>query len=214
MTTTVDRWIHLPAAGGADDRFRADQPGGSGLLQLAASNATLGCRENGLRTVWEDYGSANVYKNLRTAGDVSSLDLHAEDSAGAYVRVAGRHRVRLHGETGRAPTLHLACRGFAPATYTLGVVLAAMPDDGSVGLRSGMYASATTTSTSVVDLSVSLAIDAAQWGRETLSLRGASALEELGLHTGLHLFVAAWCTSNSGAAKGALYGLTLTVQDP
>lgn len=214
MTTTVDRWIHLPAAGGADDRFRADQPGGSGLLQVAASNATLACREGGLRTIWEHYGTANVYKDLRTAGDVSTLDLHAEDSAGAFVRVAGRHRIRLHGETGRATRLHLACRGLAPSTYTLGVLVAVQPDDGAVGLRAGLYATATTTSTSLVDLSATLTIAPESYGREVLPLRGASAVEELGLHTGVHILVAAWCTSGSSMAKGALYGLTLSVREP
>jgi hypothetical protein len=218
MTTTVEQWIHLPASGGAADVFRADQPGGAGIFQVAANNATLACRENGLRTIWEEPGSANVYKNLRVAGDVSSLDLDADDStiggAGSYVRLAGRHRIRPYGETGRPTRLHLACRGLAPSPYTLGVLLAVMPDDGAVGFRPGLYASTTTTSTSLVDLAVTLTIDPAAYGREVLPLRGASAVEELGLHTGVNIVVAAWCTSGSNVAKGAIYGLTLTVREP
>lgn len=214
MTTTAGRWVHLPTSGGAADRFGADQPGGSGLLQVAASNATLACREGGLRTLWEHFGSANVYKNLRTAGDVSTIDLDAEDTAGAYVRLVGRHRVRLHGETGRATRLHLACRALAPSTYTLGVVLAAMPDDGAVGLRAGLYATATTTSTSLVDLSATLTVEAEHYGRELLPCRGAGGVEELGLHTGVTIVVAAWCTSGASLAKGALYGVTVSVREP
>jgi hypothetical protein len=80
MTTTINRWVHLAAAGGAADVLRADQPGGAGAFQIAASNATLAARENGLRTLWEDAGSANVYAALRVAGDPGSLDLDAEDS--------------------------------------------------------------------------------------------------------------------------------------
>lgn len=218
MSTVADRWIHLPAAGGAADVWRADQPGGAGIFQVAASNATLACRENGLRTIWEDAGSADIYKALRVSGDPSSIDLDADTAtaggAGSYIRLAGRHRLRLHGETGRAPRLHLTARGFAPSGHTLGLILAGMPDDGSVGLRPGLYASTTTTSTSIGDLAVSLDVDASAWGREVLPLRGATAVEELGLHTGLTLLVAAWCTSGSSGAKGALYGLTITVREP
>lgn len=213
MTTVADRWIHLPASGGGSDVFRADQPGGAGVFQMAASNAALACRENGLRTIWEDRGSANVYAALPIPSDASSLDLDAEDSAGAFVRVVGRHRLRLYGETGQATRLHLACRGLAPTGETLGVLLAVCPDD-APGLRAGLYATTTTTSTTLVDLTASLSVDAGMWGREALALRGASGVEELGLHTGVTILVAAWCTSGSGAAKGELYGLSVSVREP
>jgi hypothetical protein len=213
VTTVADRWIHLPAAGGGSDVFRADQPGGAGIFQVSASNAALACRENGLRTIWEDRGSANVYAALPVPSDASSLNLDLEDSAGAFVRVVGRHRLRLHGETGQSTRLHLACRGLAPSGHTLGVMLVVCPDD-VPGIRAGLYGTSTTTSTTMVDLSVTLDVDAGTWGREVLALRGASGVEEIGLHTGVTILVAAWCTSGSGAAKAELYGLSVSVREP
>lgn len=212
--TTIGRWIHLPAAGGSDDRLRADQPGGSGTLQVAASNAELAARENGLRTVWEDPGSANVFRDLVVSGDPSTLDLHAEDADGAYVRLAGRHRVRFYGSTGQVPRLHLAARGFAPSAHTLGLLLALVPDEGETTLRTGLYGTATTTSTTLVDLAVTLDLTPEMLGRDTVACRGASAVEESGTATWVSCLVAAWCTSGSGLAKGALYGLTLSVREP
>ena len=46
------------------------------------------------------------------------------------------------------------------------------------------------------------------------ALRAASGVEELGLHTGVTILVGAWCTSGSGAAKGEVYGLSVSVREP
>lgn len=211
--TTIGQWIELPTSGGADDRFRADQPGGAGLFQIAASNATLAARENGLRHLWEDYGSANVYAALPAAG-VIGFDWGAEDSAGAWVRFAGVHRVRLYGEQARLPRLHCALRALAPSTYTTGVILAVSRGVASPEPVTGTYVTVTTTSTTIVDLSLTLSLRPELLARRSVSCTGAAGIEEAGELTEIGVWIGAWCTSGSGAAKGALYGPTIFLREP
>lgn len=211
---TIGHWIELPTGGGASDRFRADQPGGSGVLQIAASNATLACRENGLRTLWEDPGSPDVYLDNRTTGYPSTFRWHEEDSAGAYVRLAGVFRVRLYGETRDPPRVHLACRALAPATYTTGIIVAAFPLLDSPVSAPGHYATATTTSTTIVDLAATLTLGPGLLGVRPTTHRSAGTVVESGAQTELAIWVGAWCTSGSSGSKAEICGLTLSLREP
>lgn len=211
MTTTIGRWIELPTSGGIADRFGADEPGGSGLFQIAASNATLASRENGLRSLWEARGSDLVWDGLGVTGDVTTFLWSAEDTDGVWARYAGAWRVRLHGETARAPRLHLAVRALAPSPSTTGIVLAVSAPGQAPSMRSGTWASATTTSTTPADLSVVLALTPDLFVPEGITL---GAGDESGQHTLVAVWVGAWCTSGSSASKGAVYAPSLFLREP
>ena len=213
MSIVVAPWIDLPTSGGAADRLRADQPGGAGVLQIAASNATLAARENGMRTLWESYGSSSVYTTTDPTA-WTDTDWGREDSAGWYVRCAGVHRLRTYGEQSRLPRVELRCRALAPSTYTTGVLLLLAPRLDQPALTPGLYGTATTTSTSLTALRVTLTPELSVLGTRSCSLSGASGVEEQGQVTEVAVWVAAWCTSASSLAKGALYGVTVFLREP
>lgn len=213
--TTIGRWIDLPTSGGASDRFALDQPGGAGLFQIAASNACLAARENGLRPLWEDLGSSDVHASLFVAADESTFVWGGEDSDGVYARLAGTFRVRTYGETTDAPRLYLAARALAPATYATGLILAASAPGEAPSMRAGTYATTSTTSTTLTDLAVTLSLTPDMLVPESLSLQtGGAAVSEAGQHTVVSVWVGAWCTSGSGASKGALYGASVLLREP
>ena len=82
-------------------------------------------------------------------------------------------------------------------------------------MRAGTYATVTTTSTTLTDLAVTLSLTPDLLVPESLSLQtGGAAVEEAGQHTLVSVWVGAWCTSGSGAAKGALYGSTVLLREP
>jgi hypothetical protein len=116
--TTIDTagiWIDLPASGGVADRFRADQPLGAGLVQIASSNADFACRENNLRTLWEHPGFTDIDGTLSLFGSPSSSVLEfpwdaVPGSAAVGVAYAGAHRMRGYGSTGVLPTITLSTR--------------------------------------------------------------------------------------------------------
>lgn len=212
---TAGIWIDLPTSGGGSDRLALDEPGGAGLFQIAASNATLACRENSLRVLWEDFGSSEVYLDTLISDEIGTFQWGAEDTDGGYVRLAGTFRVRTHGETADVPRLHLAARGLSVAPYTLGLVLAVAAPGEAPSMRAGTYATTTTTATSLTDLAVTLALTPDLLVPESLSLQsGGGAVEEAGQHTVLSVWVGAWCTSWSGASKGAVYGPTVLLREP
>lgn len=211
---TTGLWIDLPASGGAGDRLSADEPGGAGLFQIAASNACLAARENGLRVLFEDVGSSAVHGDLLIAGDPSSFDWRAEDTSGVWVRHAGVFRVRLYGETSALPRLHFAARGYAPSGEELGIVLAvsrgvALPD------ATSPRAFVTTSATSLTDLAVDLTLTLEDLVAESLTLQSeGDAVSEAGVCTTASVWVGAWCTSGTDAAKGALYGPSVLLREP
>lgn len=215
MTTTAGQWIDLPTSGGGSDRLVADEPGGAGILQIASSNATHAARENGLRTLWEDYGTANVYTDLGVAGDASTFLWHGEDGDGTYVRLCGCFRVRLYGETREVPTLHLALRALAPATETTGIILAVMPNVTAPDVSTVHYGTVTTTSTTLEDLVIEIPLTPEMFGTGRHAPRDVDdTVVETGEQTEIAVWVGAWGTSGSGAAKGAAYGLTLSLLEP
>ena len=124
--TTAGIWIDLPASGGAADRFRADQPLGAGLVQIASSNAEFACRENNLRTLWEHPGFTDINGTLILFGSPSSNVFEFPwDSVPGFgppvgVAYAGAHRMPLGeelstqvraenaGRTGNVDCLHFS----------------------------------------------------------------------------------------------------------
>jgi len=211
--TTAGIWIDLPTSGGASDRLALDEPGGAGLFQIAASNAALAARENGLRPLFDDFGSSDVHEDLLVAGNPATFWWRAEDSDGVWVRFAGIYRVRLYGETATPPRLHLACRALAPSGFETGVILAV--SRGVSFPEGGIYAAATTTSTTLDDLAVTLTLRPEDLQSEPLSLQsGGAAVSEAGTFTTVGVWVGAWCTSGSGAAKGAVHGVTVLLREP
>jgi hypothetical protein len=209
VATTIGQWVHLPASGGASDRVRADQPGGAGWLQLAASNGTHAARELGLRTLWEDPGSALVYADLAATGAPSTLRWHDEETSGVYVRLCGTYRVRLYGETVTVPRVHLACRALAPAGYETGVALLVQQVPGAPECLGAALGTTSTTSTSATALSVTLSLTPLSLGRAEVETD-----DEHGDLPTVTIYVGAWCTSGSSLSKGAVYGLTVSLLDP
>lgn len=215
MTSTVGQWVDLPTSGGAADRLTTDEPGGAGILQIATSNATLATRENGLRVLWEDFGSSDVHVDLFIAGQTNTFLWSTEDADGGYVRLCGCFRVRLFGETRLVPKLRLSCRALAPVTYTTGILIAVMPSVGAPDLSSGHYATNTTTSTTLTSLTATLTLTPEMLGLSNVTPRGVDGtITEVGVETELAVWIGAWCTSGSGASKGAVYGLTVLLEEP
>lgn len=211
MTTTIGRWIDLPASGSGADRFAADEPGGAGLFQIASSNATLAARENGLRSLWEDRGSELIWDGLGVVGDATTFLWSAEDTVGVWARYAGAFRVRLWGESARMPRLHLAARALAPSPSTTGLLLAITAPGQAPSMRAGTWASTTTTSTTPADLEVVLSLAPELVSREGITLGAGDESGELPL---LGVWVGAWCTSGTSASKGAVYAPSLFLREP
>lgn len=212
--TTIGRWVRLPTALGADDRLRADQPLGAGTLQIIGSNATLACRENNLRTLWER-GPVDVWADLPISDFPESFNWSGLAADGVLAQFAGIHRVRRHGETATFPGLRLTVRATAPSGEIVGVVLLVAPAHGDPAMVAGHYATATTTSTSVVTLSLDIGLTPELVGALSVSpATFAGLVPEAGEHPAFAAYVGAWCTSNSSMVKASLGAMTLYLMEP
>lgn len=215
--TTAETWLWLPTPGGGLDHLRANQPGSSGLFQILSSNATHLARENGLRVLWEDRGG-EFWEDLDDGGtgnDPTYLRWEDLDADGVYARYAGTFRVRLWGETASLPRIELRARAAAPSTYTVGVaLLVTTPGASPLSRTVGGYAVATTTSTSITDLAVSLTAYPLTHLEGVGRDPSTRAVEERGDYTNVALWVGAWCTSGSSGSKGQLYGPTVFLRPP
>lgn len=217
MTTTLGFWRHLPTALGADDRLELDAPLGADVLQTIASNACHAARQNELATLWEHPGG-DVWTDLDAGGGSPADDLawYGLDSAGIFVRYAGAWRLRRWGETIQWPTIELRARIAAPSTYETGLILVARRERGRP-TSADQYDFTTTTSTSLVDASLSITPRDATLGREAMTCRAPGSTDipvESGELPLVHLYVGAWCTSGSGMAKGSLSGITIFLGPP
>lgn len=160
----LDRWLHLPAAGGANDRLRADQPLSSGTMQILASNAYLGCYENELRTLWECPGEADIagtlgYGTSAGAGtDIYQFDWDADPFSSSTVRswFCGLHRIRTMPD-GRWPTIVLAALAMNGGASTTGIILCGRPAVGRPQ-PGDLYGTGSTTSGTLSSVSASLTI--------------------------------------------------------
>ena len=131
--TTIDRYIHLPAAGSASDRFRPGQPLSAGSTQILCSNIELLRRENSLCTWWEHPGQSNISGTLGfgvnegagTRPDEFPWDDDPADTNAAWVAIVGPRRVRPYGSTGLLPRLRLSGYASCGSPSTAGVILVA-----------------------------------------------------------------------------------------
>jgi hypothetical protein len=216
--TTAGIWIDLPASGGAADRFRADQPLGAGLVQIASSNAEFACRENNLRTLWEHPGFTDVDGTLSLFGSPSSNVFEfpwdaVPGSSAVGVAYAGAHRMRGYGSTGDLPLITISAR-LKAGGGTAGVVLVA--NGGGRPQPSDPYAVITSISTPYERKTATLALTLG----DVFSRSIAPLVEdttppgepiEPGVDTIVHLWVGVW---NESGAKTSTRGMTIYLGAP
>lgn len=221
-TTTIGRWIWLPTPGGADDRFDADQPLGSGLMATLTSNATHAARENGMRPLYEHPG-AEVWRGLYFGSDPSGgafpwrgIGTGTPPTTPPLVLTgllavhAGVHRVRRYGETRQWPKIRVTARCLtASAFYETGIVVVAVAVGGDPSTGRAAYDK--TNSTTMVRLTADLELRDSDVFTGNVSTSGGG---ESGAMPTLALYVGAWNTSNNGASKGNVSGITVYMVEP
>ena len=217
--TTAGIWIDLPASGGAADRFRADQPLGAGLVQIASSNAEFACRENNLRTLWEHPGFTDVDGTLDLFGYTTSdviefpWDIVPTVPGAVGVAYAGAHRMRGYGSTGDLPLITISAR-LKAGGGSAGVVLVAngggrpQPRDRSVVIGSTSATYERKTGTLALTLGDVFSRPIAPVVEDTTP---PGAPIEPGVDTIVHLWVGVW---NSSGAKTSTRGMTIYLGAP
>jgi hypothetical protein len=216
---TAGIWIDLPASGGAADRFRADQPLGAGLVQIASSNAEFACRENNLRTLWEHPGFTDVDGTLSLFGSPSATveefpwDMIQTAPSAVGVAYAGAHRMRGYGSTGDLPLITISAR-LKAGGGTAGVVLVA--NGGGRPQPSDRYEVIGSTSAPYERKTATLALTLGDvFSRSIAPLvedtTPPGAPIEPGVDTIVHLWVGVW---NSSGAKTSTRGMTIYLGAP
>jgi len=215
---TAGIWIDLPKSGDPADRFRADQPLGAGLVQIASSNAEFACRENSLRTLWEHPGFTDVNGTLNLFGSPSSSVFEfpwdaVPGSSAVGVAYAGAHRMRGYGSTGVLPKITISTRLKAGGS-TAGVVLVA--NGGGRPQPSDPYVVISSTSTPYERKTGTLALTLG----DVFSRSIAPVVEDTtppgepiedGVDSIVHLWVGVW---NSSGAKTSTRGMTIYLGAP
>jgi len=215
---TAGIWIDLPKSGDPADRFRADQPLGAGLVQIASSNAEFACRENSLRTLWEHPGFTDVNGTLNLFGSPSSSVFEfpwdaVPGSSAVGVAYAGAHRMRGYGSTGVLPKITISTRLKAGGS-TAGVVLVA--NGGGRPQPSDPYVVISSTSTPYERKTGTLALTLG----DVFSRSIAPVVEDTtppgepiedGVDSIVHLWVGVW---NSSGAKTNTRGMTIYLGAP
>lgn len=93
-------------------------------MQIAASNATLGSRENNLRCLWEHPGVIDIQGALEWDSNISSFPWNAYPSSSTpLVLFCGTHRIRSWGETVRPPQVVLKLLLGSDGSSTAGAIL-------------------------------------------------------------------------------------------
>lgn len=222
MSTTrgLTRWLHLPAAGGANDRLRADQPLSSGTMQILASNAYLGCYENELRTLWECPGEADIagtlgYGTSAGAGvDIYQFPWDDDPFSSSTVRswFCGLHRIRTMPD-GRWPTIVLAALALNGGANTTGIILCGRPAVGRPQ-PGDLYGTGSTTSGTLARVSASLTITDGHVGSRIVAPLDEAAAAgtppaEMGRETVMAFYVGVY-TSGSGKATVRQLSLYMT----
>lgn len=221
MTTLVERWIDLPASGGAHDRFAANEPLGSGLMQIAASNACRGSRENNLRTLWEHPGAVDVEGDAGSDGFPGELawDFNPEASFAPLILFAGVHRLRPYGETSRFPRIVLSCLASVSAPEAATIVLVARPSMGRP-TPADANARAVTTAGTLTRISATLTVPSGTVGTRAISPRIGNfvppqPIPEAGVDTVVALYVAAYRSGGDDTMiKGQFAGFTIYLIEP
>jgi len=200
------------------DRFRADQPLGAGLVQIASSNADFACRENNLRTLWEHPGFTDVEGTLDLFGysTLSVLEFPWDSVPGSSavgVAYAGAHRMRGYGSTGDLPLITISTR-LKGGGGTAGVVLVANSGGRpqardrqvSIGSTSGTYerkrGTLVLTLGDVFSRSIAPVVEDTTPPGEPI---------EDGVDSIVHLWVGVW---NDSGAKTSTRGMTIYLGAP
>lgn len=224
MTTTIGRYLHLPTAGAGSSHYRTDQPLGAGLAQIAASNGTHLARENGLRQLYDDPGSALVGRALSMPGaGVESFDWDRLDSAepAGFARFCGVHQIRPWGETRSLPRVELRCRAGVGSAggQTGGLILVVTP--GCVHPAVGRHPYVPLTFTDALTdraLTLTLPNESACKVERWTPRVGSSAVPpeaaEVGSVLTIGVWVGAWSTSNQDAHPIEVRGLTIYLREP
>ncbi len=218
----LDRWLHLPAAGGANDRLRADQPLSSGTMQILASNAYLGCYENELRTLWECPGGTDIagtlgYGTSAGAGtDIYQFDWDADPFSSSTVRswFCGLHRIRTMPD-GRWPTIVLAALAMNGGASTTGIILCGRPAVGRPQ-PGDLYGTGSTTSGTLASVSASLTITEGHVGSRIVAPLDEAAAAgtspaEMGRETVMAFYAGVY---TDGAGKATVRQLSLYMAPP
>lgn len=213
----LDRWLHLPAAGGASDRLRADQPLSSGTMQILASNAYLGCYENELRTLWECPGEADIagtlgYGTSAGAGvDIYQFDWDADPFSSSTVRswFCGLHRIRTMPD-GRWPTIVLAALALNGGANTTGIILCGRPAVGRPQ-PGDLYGTGSTTSGTLASIAASLTITEGHVGSRLVApfdeaAAAGTSPAEMGRETVMAFYAGVY---TDGAGKATVRQLSL-----
>ena len=217
--TTAGIWIDLPTSGGVADRFRADQPLGAGLVQIASSNAEFACRENNLRTLWEHPGFTDINGTLSLFGSPSATveefpwDMIQTAPSAVGVAYAGAHRMRGYGSTGDLPLITISAR-LKGGGGSAGVVLVA--NGGGRPQPGEPYVVLTSTSTPYERKTATLALTLGDvFSRSIAPLvedtTPPGAPIESGADTIVHLWVGVW---NSNGSKTSTRGMTIYLGAP
>jgi hypothetical protein len=225
MSTTrgLTRWLHLPAAGGANDRLRADQPLSSGTMQILASNAYLGCYENELRTLWECPGEADIAGTLgygTSAGsgttDPYAFDWDADPFSSSTVRswFCGLHRIRTMPD-GRWPTIVLAALAMNGGASTTGIILVGRPAMGRPQ-PGDLWGTGSTTSGTLASVSASLTITEGHVGSRIVApideaAAAGTSPAEMGRETVMAFYAGVY---TDGAGKATVRRLSLYMTPP
>jgi hypothetical protein len=216
---TAGIWIDLPTSGGAADRFRADQPLGAGLVQIASSNAEFACRENNLRTLWEHPGFTDIDGTLSLFGSPSATveefpwDMIQTAPSAVGVAYAGAHRMRGYGSTGVLPLITISAR-LKAGGGTAGVVLVAngggrpQPRDPYVVISSTSATYERKRGTRALTLGNVFSRSIAPLVEDTTP---PGEPIEPGVDTIVHLWVGVW---NSSGAKTSTRGMTIYLGAP
>ena len=224
MSTTrgLTRWIHLPAAGGANDRLRPDQPLSSGTMQILASNAYLGCYENELRTLWECPGETDIagtlgYGTSAGAGtDIYQFDWDADPFSSSTVRswFCGLHRIRTMPD-GRWPTIALAALALNGGANTTGIILCGRPAVGRPQ-PGDLYGTVSTTSGTLASIAASITITEGHVGSRVVAPLDEAAAAgtspaEMGRETVMAFYAGVY---TGGAGKATVRQLSLFMVPP
>lgn len=218
---SLGRFVHLPTAGGADDRLRADQPLSSGIMQILASNAYIAAYENNLRTLWEHPGDTDVagllgYGTSAGAGtDIYQFDWDADPFSSSTVRsyFCGLHRIRPLPD-GRWPNVTLAAKALNGGAATTGVILCGRREPGRPQ-PTDLYGTASTTSGTLASVSATIAVTEGHVGsRITAPLDEAAAAgtppAEMGRDTVMAFYVGVYASG----AKATVRQLSLFLTPP
>jgi hypothetical protein len=217
-----DRYIAHPPPG-ASSLFKGEHPLGAGRVNMhLAHNARLVALRNsrrplaqipGWRSLYAPAWRGTSYTDSPAVGDIR-WDLRSGTSGGANARL-GTHFIWPEAYRGILPRLRLRFRVRAPATFTVGVLLAVGPGQVTSPLLATSSVGNAYTNTSFADGVLTLAL--APGDVQALEARpipgdATGALEESG---GLLVFTAwagAYCSSGNGGNVGDVLGISLGLE--